>query len=511
MHVARRPPLRSGARRLFAHARGAQGRRRKTDPVAAAHHGNEKDLRSRISKARSRFHATQRIGGQAVFPLFQPLAAALPHDPARRIRGQKHQRRVGRLPADARSRFRRAARQARRARGRRQHDRCLLRRQWRRGSLGGAGNRRLFRWLVFQFRGRRHSHAAADALARPHQAGDREQRDGSRDGYVHHVAEIRRLRAAARPHHRRGRPESVLSRQAAKLEPRRVHGLAQRRAARDQMEGLQDQLQAPAALPRPGTAARLCPHHPSPGGPERTRAREPALRALVGDAARAPRRPGVRGKQKERRAHPDRIAARFRAEAVRADLRLDRRTTMSARLLRDGKTSTALSNRESMIWIPGGSFRMGSNDFYREERPVRAETVQGFWIDRYPVTNADFRKFVDATGYVTTCERPPDPAMYPDADPSLLVPGSSVFRKPRGPVDLRDNRAWWEYVPGADWQHPQGPGSSIEGRDDHPVVHVAYEDACAYAAWAGKELPVESEWEFAARGGIDGATYAWGE
>ena len=164
-----------------------------------------------------------------------------------------------------------------------------------------------------------------------------------------------------------------------------------------------------------------------------------------------------------------------------------------------------------MIWIPGGSFLMGSNEFYREERPVRRETVPGFWIDRYPVTNADFRKFISATGYVTTCERPPDPAMYPDADPSLLVPGSSVFRKPRGPVDLRDNRAWWEYVPGADWQHPQGPGSSIDGRDDHPVVHVSYEDACAYAAWAKKELPIESEWEFAARGGLAGATYAWGE
>ena len=154
---------------------------------------------------------------------------------------------------------------------------------------------------------------------------------------------------------------------------------------------------------------------------------------------------------------------------------------------------------------------MGSNEFYREERPVRRQRVQGFWIDPHPVTNAEFRKFVGTTGYVTTCERPPDPAMYPDADPSLLVPGSSVFQKPAGPVNLRDNREWWEYVPGADWQHPQGPGSRIEGRDDHPVVHVTYEDACTYAAWAGKELPVESEWEFAARGGLDGATYAWGE
>jgi len=169
------------------------------------------------------------------------------------------------------------------------------------------------------------------------------------------------------------------------------------------------------------------------------------------------------------------------------------------------------SSRRSMVSVPGGSFLMGSNAFYREERPLRRETVQGFWMDVHPVTNAEFRKFVAATGYVAACEREPDPAMYPDADPSLLVPGSSVFRKPRHPVDLRDNRAWWEYVPAADWRHPEGPDSSIIGRDDHPVVHVTYEDACAYAAWAGKELPLESEWEFAARGGLEGATYAWGE
>jgi formylglycine-generating enzyme len=175
------------------------------------------------------------------------------------------------------------------------------------------------------------------------------------------------------------------------------------------------------------------------------------------------------------------------------------------------KSHEADADRRSMIWIAGGTFLMGSDRFYREERPARRETVQGFWLDRYPVTNAEFCKFVGATGYVTTCERHPDPAMYPDADPALLVPGSSVFRKPRGPVDLRDNRAWWEYVPGADWRHPEGPGSSIHGRDDHPVVHVAYADACAYAAWAGKELPLEGEWEFAARGGLEGATYAWGE
>jgi formylglycine-generating enzyme len=174
-----------------------------------------------------------------------------------------------------------------------------------------------------------------------------------------------------------------------------------------------------------------------------------------------------------------------------------------------GMADTA--GREQMIWLPGGSFLMGSNDFYPEERPIRQETVQGFWIDSHPVTNAEFRQFVDATGYATFSERPPDSAAYPDADPALLVPGSLVFRKPSGPVNLRDNRNWWEYAPGADWRHPEGPDSSLDGREDHPVVHVTYEDACAYAEWAGKVLPSESEWEFAARGGLEGAPYAWGE
>src|SRR3954462_14875294 len=167
--------------------------------------------------------------------------------------------------------------------------------------------------------------------------------------------------------------------------------------------------------------------------------------------------------------------------------------------------------REGMTWIPGGSFLMGSEDFYPEERPVRSVELDGFWIDGRLVTVADFRRFVKATGYVTVAERPLDAADYPGADPDLLVPGSLVFRKARGPVDLRDFRNWWEYLPGADWQHPAGPGSSLAGRHRHPVTHVAPEDAEAYAAWAGKALATEAEWEFSARGGLDGAVFAWGD
>ena len=165
----------------------------------------------------------------------------------------------------------------------------------------------------------------------------------------------------------------------------------------------------------------------------------------------------------------------------------------------------------TMARIPGGTFAMGSENFYPEERPVRRVTVEGFLMDERPVTAAEFRRFVRETGYVTLAERPLDAADYPDADPELLVPGSLVFRKTDGPVPLDDVRSWWEYVPGASWKRPAGPGTTINGRDRHPVVQVAYEDAEAYAAWAGKELPTEAEWEFAARGGLDGATFAWGD
>jgi formylglycine-generating enzyme len=168
-------------------------------------------------------------------------------------------------------------------------------------------------------------------------------------------------------------------------------------------------------------------------------------------------------------------------------------------------------SRDGMAWIPGGSFLMGSEDFYPEEQPVRSVEVEGFWLDEHPVTVGEFRRFVKATGYTTVAERPLDPAQYPDADPELLVPGSLVFRPTRGPVALDDYRAWWQYVAGACWRRPEGPGSDTYTRGRHPVTHVAHEDAAAYAAWAGKALPTEAEWERAARGGLEGKRFAWGD
>lgn len=154
---------------------------------------------------------------------------------------------------------------------------------------------------------------------------------------------------------------------------------------------------------------------------------------------------------------------------------------------------------------------MGSDDHYPEEAPAHTVHVDGFWMARAPVTNREFGRFVAATGYVTMAERPLDPADFPGAPREHLVPGSMVFRPTSGPVDLRHLSQWWAWTPGACWRHPEGPGSTIVGRKDHPVVHVAHEDATAYAAWAGRSLPTEAEWERAARGGIEGATFAWGD
>ena len=167
---------------------------------------------------------------------------------------------------------------------------------------------------------------------------------------------------------------------------------------------------------------------------------------------------------------------------------------------------------KGMAWIPGGTFLMGSNfEGYDEESPPHTVTVDGFFMDENPVTVGQFQRFVKETGYVTIAERPLDPAYYPNVDPSALVPGSMVFHRTKGPVNLKVMSNWWSYVQGAQWRHPEGPGSGIGERQRHPVVHVCWEDVEAYAAWAGKALATEAEWEFAARGGLHGATYAWGD
>ncbi|GLI27889.1 hypothetical protein ARHIZOSPH14_21310 [Agromyces rhizosphaerae] len=170
----------------------------------------------------------------------------------------------------------------------------------------------------------------------------------------------------------------------------------------------------------------------------------------------------------------------------------------------------ATSTRD-MVRIPGGTFRMGSTEFYPDEQPVHERAVATFEIDRYEVTNAQYAEFVDATGYVTVAERPLDPAEFPGVDPAELVPGAMVFTPTPGPVDLRDWRNWWRWEPGASWRHPSGPDSGIDDLAQHPVVHVAFEDATAYAEWAGVRLPTEAEHEYAARGGLDGARFAWGD
>jgi len=166
----------------------------------------------------------------------------------------------------------------------------------------------------------------------------------------------------------------------------------------------------------------------------------------------------------------------------------------------------------SEVHIPGGAFQMGSTEYYEEEGPVHSATVAPFWIDRYDVTNVDFARFVAATHYVTDAEEKPDPADYPEIDKDKLVAGGAVFISPRGGVrTVEDPMQWWSFVGGADWRHPDGPDSSIIGHDNDPVVQVSYNDALAYAKWKGRELPTEAQYEFAARGGLDGKTYGWGD
>jgi formylglycine-generating enzyme len=184
----------------------------------------------------------------------------------------------------------------------------------------------------------------------------------------------------------------------------------------------------------------------------------------------------------------------------------------SAALITTNSTAAPGNAPDGMVWIPGGTFWMGCDDCdMPDTQPVHLVTVDGFWMDRTPVTNSQFAQFVKATAYLTIAERKPDPKDYPGVDPSKLVAGSAVFTPPPGDVALDDITQWWAYVAGASWKHPEGPGTTIAGREQHPVVQIAWEDASAYAKWAGKQLPTEAEFEFAARGGLDRNRYAWGD